>query len=170
MAETATYQPRERTAFERLTEPFVASRPGAWLWVNVVPHVDRALMRVSGGRLMIGGPKRVGLLNVRGAKTGQLRHTPLVYARDGENLILVASRGGDVKHPAWYLNLVANPDVTFTIRGEERAYRARTLEGEERERAWRLACDRYAGYLAYQSRAADRLIPVVLLESAPASP
>jgi F420H(2)-dependent quinone reductase len=125
-------------------------------------------MRVSDGRLMIGGSKRVGLLKVRGAKTGQLRHTPLVYARDGENVILVASRGGDVKHPAWYLNLVANPDVTFTIRGEERAYRARTLEADERERAWRLACDRYAGYLAYQTRAGDRLIPVVLLDAAEA--
>ena len=168
MAESGTYQPRKRTAFERVTEPVVASRPGAWLWVNVVPHVDRTLMRASGGRVMIGGPKRVGLLKVHGAKTGQLRQTPLVYARDGENLILVASRGGDVKHPAWYLNLVANPDVTFAIRGEERPYRARTLEGEERERAWRLACDRYAGYVAYQRRAGDRLIPVVLLEPAEA--
>jgi deazaflavin-dependent oxidoreductase (nitroreductase family) len=168
MAETGTYQPRKRTAYERVAEPVVASRPGAWLWVNVVPHIDRALIRMSAGRLMIGGSKRVGLLNVRGAKTGQLRHTPLAYARDGENVILVASRGGDVKHPAWYLNLLANPDVTFTIRGEVRAYRARTLEGEERERAWRLACDRYAGYLAYQSRAGDRLIPVILLEPAEA--
>jgi deazaflavin-dependent oxidoreductase (nitroreductase family) len=168
MAESGTYQPRKRTAFERVTEPFVASRPGAWLWVNVVPHVDRGLMRVSRGRLMIGGPKRVGLLKVRGAKTGQLRHTPLVYARDGDHLILVASRGGDVKHPAWYLNLVANPDVTFTIRGEDREYRARPLVGEERERAWRIACDRYAGYLAYQTRAGDRLIPVVRLQPAEA--
>jgi deazaflavin-dependent oxidoreductase (nitroreductase family) len=164
MAEWDTYEPRKRTAFERVAEPLVASRPGAWLWVNVVPHVDRALMRVSGGRVNIGGSKRVGLLNARGAKTGTLRHTPLSYARDAERVILVASRGGDSKHPAWYLNLCANPDVTFSIRGDERPYRARTLEGDERARAWRLACDRYAGYMAYQRRAADRQIPVVLLE------
>jgi deazaflavin-dependent oxidoreductase (nitroreductase family) len=164
MSESGTYEPRERGPLERVAEAAVASRPGAWLWVNVVPHVDRALMRVSGGRLTSGGPSRVGMLNVRGAKTGKLRETPLAYARDGDSLVLVASRGGDVKHPAWYRNLVANPDVTFTIRGTDGAYRARTAEGEERERVWRVACDRYAGYIAYQRRAGDRLIPVVVLE------
>jgi deazaflavin-dependent oxidoreductase (nitroreductase family) len=166
MAEPGTYQPPERNPFERAAESFVASRPGAWLWVNVVPHLDRALMRVSRGRLAVGGRKRVGLLKVRGAKTGQLRHTPLQYARDGARLILIASRGGDVKNPAWYLNLRANPDVTFAIGSDERPYRARTLDGDERERAWRLACDRYAGYVAYQGRAGQRLIPVVALEPA----
>jgi deazaflavin-dependent oxidoreductase (nitroreductase family) len=170
MAESGTYEPPERNPFERAAESFVASRPGAWLWVNVVPHLDRALMRVSGGRLAVGGRKRVGLLKVRGAKTGELRHTPLQYARDGGTLILIASRGGDVKNPAWYLNLRANPDVTFSIGGEERAYRARILEGDERERAWRLACDRYTGYVTYQGRAGERLIPVVALEPAEGGP
>lgn len=171
MAEEGTYQPRPRTAFERFSEPLVASRPGAWVWVNVMPHIDRVTMNLTGGRLSVGGgPKRVGLLNVRGAKTGTLRHTPLLYARDGERVLLVASRGGDAKHPAWYLNLRANPDVTFAIRGDERPYRARTLEGDERERAWRVACDKYAGYLAYQRRAGDRQIPVVALEPPEAAP
>lgn len=158
--------PRKRTRFERVAEPMVASRPGAWFFVNVAPSIDRRLIDWSAGRVSLAGPRRVGLLRVRGAKTGIIRQTPLVYTRDGDRVLLVASRGGDVKHPAWYRNLLANPDVTFEIRGEERDYRARTLEGAERDRAWRLACDRYSGYLAYQRRAGDRLIPVVALEPA----
>jgi deazaflavin-dependent oxidoreductase (nitroreductase family) len=156
--------PRKRTLVERIAEPIVASRPGAWWFVNVAPTIDRPLMRLTGGRLSSAGIGRVGLLRVRGARSGQLRETPLVYARDGERILLVASRGGDIKHPAWYRNLVANPDVTFTADGEERPFTARTLEGEERDRGWWIACERYAGYRAYQRRAGDRVIPVVALE------
>jgi deazaflavin-dependent oxidoreductase (nitroreductase family) len=81
-------------------------------------------------------------------------------------MLLVASRGGDVKHPAWYRNVVANPDVRLLYDGSERRYRARQAEGEERERAWRLCNRTYAGYAAYQQRAGDRVIPVIVLEPA----
>jgi deazaflavin-dependent oxidoreductase (nitroreductase family) len=159
------FTPRPRTRFERVAETLVASRPGAWWFVNVAPFIDRPLMKISGGRLTSAGFGRVGLLRVRGAKSGTLRENPLVYTRDGDDILLVASRGGDVKHPAWYRNLVANPDVTFVAAGEERAYRARTIEpGAERDRAWFLTCERYAGYRVYQQRAGARLIPVVRLE------
>lgn len=163
---TQTRVPRKRSLFERVAEPLVASRPGAWWYVNVAPVIDRPLLRVSGGRFSSAGFGRVGLLRVRGAKSGQLRETPLVYARDGERILLVASRGGDVKHPAWFRNLMANPDVTFEAGGEERSYRARRLEGEEREEAWWIACERYSGYRVYQRRAGNREIPVVALEPA----
>jgi deazaflavin-dependent oxidoreductase (nitroreductase family) len=103
-------------------------------------------------------------MRVRGAKTGALRETPLVYARDGDRVILIASRGGSASHPLWYRNLVANPEVSFAAEGDVGRYRARTTEGEERERAWHLACDRYAGYLVYKRRAGERQIPVVVLE------
>jgi deazaflavin-dependent oxidoreductase (nitroreductase family) len=163
------YTPRERSRAERIGEAIVASRPGSWWFVNVAPYIDRPLMRLTGGRFTSAGFGRVGILNVRGAKSGTLRETPLLYTRDGDDVLLVASRGGDVKHPAWYRNLVANPDVTFSIRGKERPYVARTTEGDERERAWNLACDRYAGYSVYQRRAGERLIPVVRLEPRAAS-
>jgi deazaflavin-dependent oxidoreductase (nitroreductase family) len=149
--------------FERIATPLVSSRPGAWFYVNVAPHLDRAVMRLSGGRLTMSGRRYVGFLHVKGAKSGIERVTPLVYTPDGERLVLVASRGGDQKHPAWYRNVIANPDCRFSIGGEGRAYRARELEGEERERAWNQAVRRYGGYAAYQRRA-ERQIPVLMLE------
>jgi deazaflavin-dependent oxidoreductase (nitroreductase family) len=151
---------------ERLAEPLAASRPGAWFYVNIAPHLDRALIRLTGGRVTTGGVGRVGMLSVRGAKSGLERHTPLMYTRDGENVLLVASRGGDVKHPAWYHNLVANPDVRFAIDGDERAYRARTASAAERPRLWDLVCRRYSGYATYQQRCEPREIPVIVLEPA----
>ena len=136
----------------------------SWFYVNVAPSLDRALLRLTGGRLTTGGRHRVGFLRVKGARSGIERVTPLVYTLDGARIVLVASRGGDSKHPAWYRNLVANPEVRFSIDGDERAYRARELEGEERERAWRLAVRRYGGYAVYQRRAGARQIPVMALE------
>jgi deazaflavin-dependent oxidoreductase (nitroreductase family) len=158
-------EPR-KSLFERVASRLVATRPGAWFYVNLAPYIDRPLLRMSRGRFSTAGFGRVGVLIVRGAKTGAERRTPLVITRDGERMLLVASRGGDVKHPAWYRNVVANPDVRLLYDGGERRYRARQAEGEERERAWRLCNRNYAGYDAYQQRAGDRVIPVIVLEPA----
>jgi deazaflavin-dependent oxidoreductase (nitroreductase family) len=144
--------------------PLVSSRPGSWFYVNVAPHLDRGLLRLTGGRLTTAGRGRVGFLVVRGARSGVERTTPLVWTPDGDDVLLVASRGGDVKHPAWYRNAVANPDVRFSIDGVERSYRARTATPEERPRLWELVNGRYAGYDVYQRRAGGREIPVVVLE------
>ncbi len=160
--------PRKRTVGERMVEAIASSRPGGWYYVNVAPAIDRRLFPLTKGRLTTAGRGRAGLLRVRGARSGTVRETPLVFARDGEKVILVASRGGDVKNPAWYHNIVANPDVTFTIEGDEREYTAHTAEGPERERAWFLANERYAGYAVYQRRTGGREIPVVVLEPRPA--
>ena len=84
--------------------------------------------------------------------------------RDGDNMLLVASRGGDVRHPAWYRNIVANPEVRFSMDGEERSYRARAAAAEERPRMWALVNRRYPGYAVYQRRAGAREIPIVVLE------
>jgi deazaflavin-dependent oxidoreductase (nitroreductase family) len=156
-------EPR-RTISERVAGPLIASRPGAWYFIHVAPHVDRVLLRVTGGRLTSGGIGRVGLLIVRGAKSGAERRTPLVFTRDGERVLLVASRGGDARHPAWYHNVVANPEVRFSIDGDERPYRATTAGREERPRLWRLVNRTYAGYEVYQRRAGEREIPVLVLE------
>ena len=150
--------------FERGAAKFASSKPGAWFYVNVAPYIDRPLMRMTGGRISTGGRGRVGILRVRGAKSGTERQTPLVYTRDGDKLLLVASRGGDVKHPAWYRNVIANPRVGFMTRRGELEYMAHEAEGAEREHAWDLVNRTYAGYSAYQARAGGRRIPVIVLE------
>jgi deazaflavin-dependent oxidoreductase (nitroreductase family) len=152
------------SSFERLATSIASSRPGAFFYVHIAPHIDRVLMPLTRGRVTTGGLGRVGLLKVKGAKSGVERHTPLVFTRDGERLLLVASRGGDVKHPAWYRNVVANPELSFSIDGDERAYTARTASADQRPRLWELANRTYPGYAVYQRRAGDREIPVVVLE------
>jgi deazaflavin-dependent oxidoreductase (nitroreductase family) len=159
-----TEDDRARPLYERLAIPLVSSRPGSWFYVHVAPHLDRGLLRLTGGRVTTAGRGRVGFLIVRGARTGVERTTPLVWTPDGDKVLLVASRGGDVKHPAWYLNARANPDVRFSIDGVERPYRARTATAEERARLWELANRRYPGYAVYARRAGDREIPIVVLE------
>jgi deazaflavin-dependent oxidoreductase (nitroreductase family) len=155
---------RSRPLYERAAIPLISSRPGSWFYVYVAPHLDRALLKVTGGRFTTAGRGRVGFLRVRGARTGVERITPLVWTAEGENVLLVASRGGDVKHPAWYRNLLANPEVGFSIDGTERQYRARIATAVERPRLWELVNRRYPGYAVYQRRAGEREIPIMVLE------
>jgi deazaflavin-dependent oxidoreductase (nitroreductase family) len=151
--------------WERPLEAFAKTRPGGWFAINVGNPVDRRLLRWTNGKvgLFIGQP--VGLLETVGAKSGERRTTPLLYLRDGERIVLVASKGGSERHPAWYHNLRAGPEVHFTRRGSGRGpYRARVAEGAERERLWARVNDLYSGYETYQGRAGGRRIPVVVLE------
>ena len=103
------------------------------------------------------------LLDHVGAKSGKLRTSPLLYVADGSDLLLIASKGGFPKHPAWYHNLMANPDTTVQVGSERRNVRARVARPEERDRLWDLAIAAYSGYRDYRARA-DREIPLVLLE------
>ena len=103
------------------------------------------------------------LLDHVGAKSGTLRTTPLLYVDDGEDILLIASKGGYPKSPAWYYNLVANPDTTVQVDAERRPVHARVAASEERERLWELADAAYPGYRDYRARA-DREIPLVVLE------
>ena len=103
------------------------------------------------------------LLDHVGAKSGKRRTSPLLYTKDGDDLVIIASKGGNPKHPAWYHNLRANPDTEVQIGGERRRVHARTAEGEERERLWNKAVAQYGGYAGYQKRT-KRQIPVVVLE------
>jgi deazaflavin-dependent oxidoreductase (nitroreductase family) len=140
-----------------------SSRAGSWFYVHVAPHIDRPLMRLSRGRLStaIGMPTLI--LTTIGAKSGQARSTPLVYLPDGGRVVLIASRGGDTRHPGWYHNLRANPQATLLIGGHSAAYRAHEAGGAEREDLWRRAVALYPGYAAYQRRSGGRQIPVLVL-------
>jgi F420H(2)-dependent quinone reductase len=103
------------------------------------------------------------LLDHVGAKTGIKRTTPLVYVEDHPDVVLVASKGGHPRNPAWYHNLRANPDTTVQIGAERRRVHARVATPEERERLWPKAVATYSGYRGYQQRT-GRQIPLVILE------
>jgi F420H(2)-dependent quinone reductase len=150
----------------KLPTPPPGAPPGTWqakVWNRfTASHV--ALYRMSGGRIgkTMGGVP-ILLLDHVGRKSGQQRTLPLMYAPDGDDLVLIASFGGAPKHPAWFLNLSANPETTVQVGGERRQVRAIEMpEGEERERLWKIAAAAYPAYDTYQRRT-ERRIPVVKL-------
>lgn len=103
------------------------------------------------------------LLDHVGAKSGIERTSPLVYFEDGDNLVIVASKGGYPRHPGWFHNLRANPETTVRVGSERRRVRARVATDAERERLWPDAVATWAGYDDYRKRT-DRKIPLVILE------
>jgi F420H(2)-dependent quinone reductase len=124
-----------------------------------------AVYRATGGVIghrFPGTPPTLLLAHV-GARSGVKRTSPLVYTVDGENLVLVASKGGYHKNPAWFHNLVANPDTTVQVGSRRRAVHARAADPEERERLWPMVVAVYGGYEGYRRRT-EREIPLVVLE------
>jgi deazaflavin-dependent oxidoreductase (nitroreductase family) len=106
------------------------------------------------------------LLTTRGRRTGKLRRTALIYGRDGERFVVVASTGGGPRHPAWYLNLVAEPRVGVQVGPERFAAVAATAPPDEKPRLWAAMASIWPEYDRYQART-DREIPVVVLERLP---
>ena len=103
------------------------------------------------------------LLTTTGAKTGTERTTPLVHTRDGDRIVIIASKGGAPRHPDWYRNLSANPQVTVELPGDTFRAQARVADGEERDRLYRAQADLMPNFDEYAAKT-DRLIPVVVLE------
>ena len=111
------------------------------------------LYRLSGGR--IGGriaEAPVLLLTTTGRKSGQQRTAPVVYLKDGENLVVIGSNAGHNRTPAWSLNLKANPAAEVEVGRDKRQVRARIAEGEERADLWRKHNDQYSGFDEYEAR------------------
>ena len=117
--------------------------------------------RANGGRVKGWAP--LILLTTTGAKTGQPRIAPLMQVTDGDRLLAIASKGGAPKHPDWYLNLLAHPEVTVEVGSEKFTATARVLSGDERERAFKRAIEVYPPYGRYQEKT-TREIPVIALE------
>lgn len=125
--------------------------------------LHRALYRLSGGRLagrLAGMP--VLLLTTLGRTTGRPRTVPLTYFADGDAIVLVASYGGDERHPGWYRNLCADARVEVVQGRARQTLIARTASPEERDRLWPRIVATYPGYARYQSRTSRR-IPLVVL-------
>ena len=125
-----------------------------WLYEKTDGRIGASI----GGRPML-------LLRHLGGKTGHPRTSALLYVRDGDNYAVIASKGGDPKHPGWFHNLTADPEVEIQIGRKRIPVRARVAEGDERARIWARANEvNKGGYDVYQTRT-DRKIPVVVLEA-----
>jgi len=142
--------------------------------VTIIKWMSRfnvAAYKATNGR--IGGKWRVGsafpwgipvcLLTTTGRKTGRPRTAPLLFLEDGDKVVLVASQGGLPKHPLWFRNIQANPEVTVQIRSRVRTMRARVATDEERAVYWPRLTAMYPDFDNYQSWT-DRVIPVVVCE------
>jgi deazaflavin-dependent oxidoreductase (nitroreductase family) len=140
-------------------------REHMWPVLNQLMKGHTFAYRATGGFVghhFPGAPSTL-LLDHVGAKSGTKRTAALSYIRDGDDLVLVASKGGNPRHPAWFHNLRANADVTVQVGSKRRPVRARVANPEERARLWPRVVKAYGGYAGYQQRT-EREIPLVILE------
>jgi deazaflavin-dependent oxidoreductase (nitroreductase family) len=136
----------------------VFDSPTGWVKSHIKTYVESDGKQ---GHLWRGLPTL--LLTTQGRKSGKLRRTALIYGQDGKNYLLVASNGGDPNHPAWYLNLSANPHVELQVGTEKFKALARTASAEEKPHLWKIMSKIFPTYDRYQAKA-KREIPLVVLE------
>jgi deazaflavin-dependent oxidoreductase (nitroreductase family) len=129
-------------------------------------------IRASNGRLTDGpfAGRQVLVLTTTGARSGEKRETPLVYTRDGDDIVIVASMGGAPSNPAWYHNIVANPRVTIEVDGKKVEADARIVkDGDERRRLYDQHAEIHESFTEYEARTGGRVIPVIVLRRVTAS-
>ncbi len=151
-----------------MKDPIVEASQSGW----IAEHRERYLASDGADGHMFdstpaGGPGLVPtlLLTTLGRKSGQPRIMPLIYGETGDGgYVVIASKGGSETHPAWYLNLLDQPDVEVQVLADKFHARARTAEGEERERLWTQQQALAPIFDGYQENAGARSIPVVVLE------
>ena len=151
--------------WKRVLMPIFMTRPFTSLGLNVFGRLDPILMRLTRGRVYSSRP--LGLLSIllttKGARSGRAREVALLAFEDGRDLFVIASRGGNPRHPGWYHNLKRDPRATVVWRGRKETRIAREAESAQRERLWQLAMSAYPTYDRYLERAGGRRIPVVVL-------
>lgn len=145
--------------------PNIPGTDMAWPVLRHAMGLHTAVYRATRGLVghRVPGAPPMLLLDHVGAKSGTERTSPLAYVEEGENVAIIASKGGYPKHPAWYHNLRANPDTNIQVGAEHRAVHARVADATEHKRLWSKAVAAYSGYDGYQQRT-DREIPIVILE------
>ena len=136
----------------------VVDSPTGWVAKHIKEYVETG---GEGGHTWRGVPTL--LLTTRGRKTGKLRRTALIYGRSGDSYVVVASIGGAPKHPKWYLNLVANPEVGLQVGPDFKSGRARTADPKERAHLWPEMARIWPQYDRYQEKT-DRQIPIVVID------
>jgi len=145
--------------------PPALNSAGTGVLIKWMSRLNTAAYKVSGGRVggtfLQGAP--VALLTTIGRKTGEPRVSPLLFLRDGDRVVLVASQGGRANNPMWYLNLKANPQVTVQIKKEVLKLTARDATDAERAQYWPQLVEMYSSFEDYQSWT-DRVIPIVICD------
>lgn len=152
---------------QRLTQKVAASRPGAWTAQRVLYPIDKAVFKLSGGRmtaasLTAGLP--VIMLTTTGAKSGEQRTMPLVGTPFGDDVAIIGSNYGQERTPGWVYNLEADPHATVAYRDASVEVVARRLDGSDVDRVFETAATAYPGYGDYRERADHRVIKVFVLE------
>lgn len=160
---------RSQSAVARmaLAGSLLANRHGIYLGRRST-RIHVAAYRRTGGRIgghLPGFPDaRIALVDHVGARTGVRRTSPLMFHEEDGVVAVVASKAGQPTHPAWFHNLMANPETTIQIGRDVRSVRARSASDEERERLWPKLAASYPGFDRYAQMAAGRTIPVVIFE------
>ena len=153
------------SAAKRLAAKVATTRAGircaGWYLEKVVPRIEPALSRWSRGRLTSLPIAPVVFLHASGARSGTPRVTPLTYFTDGDDVILIASNHGRPRHPAWYYNVKAHPEILLKAREREGRYLVHEAASEERDRLWALAMLCFPPLSTYQLLAGGRTIPVM---------
>jgi deazaflavin-dependent oxidoreductase (nitroreductase family) len=156
--------------YDRSVDHLARTRIGAWIVVHLFTPLDRRLMRWSKGRLNMGIGTHLGqqvLLTTSGRKSGKERAVSVVYTLVGEDLVVVASRGGHAKNPGWYHNLKVHPVCRAAYGGREMVCTAREAKGAERDRLWAEARAAHGVYADYAARTERRIPVMVLTPTAP---
>lgn len=160
--------PSRSSGLMRAAVRFARSAPGRWFAINVSSRVDPVLLKATGGRVSTFAMAPVVNLTVPGRRSGEPRRCALLYFTEGDDVVLVASSFGRERHPAWYHNVMAHPEVELEAKGRSGRYVATEVQGAERDRLFARATELYAGYADYVGRAAQagRTIPVLRLRPA----
>ncbi len=152
--------------WKRIVQRIFMTRPFAWIGLHVLGRIDPILMRLSKGRVFSSRP--IGLLSIllttTGAKSGQRRQAALLAFEDGDDLFVIASRGGNPRHPSWYHNLKSNQRATVVWGGREETRIALEAVSPERERLWQKAMSIFPTFDRYQARTGGRRVPVMVLQ------
>jgi len=150
-------------SLSRLGTAASSSKIGGVLYHLVCRRIDVVLIPLSKGRLSMGPPGQTVLMTSTGAKSGRSRKASLAFMWQGDDMVIIASKGGSPRHPGWYHNLKADPRVVVQTRSGIEDRVAREAVGEEREKLFERMSSTFSNFTAYQARATERKIPVMIL-------
>jgi deazaflavin-dependent oxidoreductase (nitroreductase family) len=154
---------------QKLLRRLATSGPGAWLFARVAHRLDRPVYRATRGRYTLGSLLSglpVVMLTTVGARTGRPRTVPVLGLPFSGGLGVIASNFGQRRHPGWYYNLRAHPEVEVVVDGVRRRVRAVEADADRRAEIWREGLRVYPGFSQYERRASHRRISVFVLEPA----